>query len=416
MTPAAVPARPTGPTGERLVLRGRLVLPDAVVEDGVVVVEGDRLAWVGPVAAFADAQDDALPAPSSDTILPGLVDLHCHGGGGASFPDAADAAGARAAVEEHARNGTTSLVASLVTAAPETLLARTAVLAELADAGELAGIHLEGPFLSAARCGAQDPALMQAGSAALVRDVAEVARGHLATMTVAPEVEGVLGPDGAVAALAAAGAVPSIGHTDATAELVDEALAAARAALGASGARSGRPTVTHLFNGMRPLHHRDPGPVAACLAAAAEGAAVLELVADDVHLAPATVRSVFRIADRRSVVLVTDAMAAAGMPDGEYRLGSMSVRVAGGVARLTEGGAIAGGTARLVDVVRATVAAGVPLVDAVRAAATTPAEVLGRTDLGALEAGRRADVLVTTADLRPRAVLRAGRWLVPPPA
>lgn len=412
MTSAPVPARPTGPAGERLVLRGRLVLPDAVVEDGVVVVEGERLAWVGTAAAFPDD----LPAPTGGTILPGLVDLHCHGGGGASFPDAADAAAARTAVEEHARHGTTSLVASLVTAAPETLLARTAVLAELADAGELVGIHLEGPFLSADRCGAQDPALMQPGSAALVRDVARVARGHLATMTVAPEVEGVLGADGAVDALAAVGAVPSIGHTDAAAELVDEALLAARAALATPGSRSPRPTVTHLFNGMRPLHHRDPGPVAACLAAAAEGAAVLELVADGVHLAPATVRSVFRIAAPGAVVLVTDAMAAAGMPDGEYRLGSMSVRVAGGVARLTEGGAIAGGTAHLLDVVRATVAAGVPLADAVRAASTTPADVLGRADLGALVAGRRADVLVTDADLRPRAVLRAGRWLVPPPA
>ncbi len=415
MTHDAAPSPRPDAAGERLVLRGRVVTPDAVIEDGVVLVDGERIAWVGPATGAPDAVPDLVLPPATDrTLLPGLVDLHCHGGGGASFPDATDVSTARVAAAEHLRHGTTSLVASLVTADAATLLERVALLADLADAGELAGIHLEGPFLSTVRCGAQDPTLMVPGDAALVSDVAAAARGHLATMTVAPEAAGVLGADGAVVALAAAGAVPSVGHTDAAAEVVEEALEAVRAALAAPGARSSRPTVTHLFNGMRPLHHREPGPVAACLAAAAEGGAVLELIADDVHLAPATVRTVFRLVGAGSVALVTDAMAAAGMPDGDYRLGSMSVRVADGVARLTDGGAIAGGTAHLVDVVRSTVAAGVALVDAVRAAATTPAEVLGRPDLGALEVGRRADVLVTARDLRPHAVMRAGRWVVAP--
>jgi len=170
-------------------------------------------------------------------------------------------------------------------------------------------------------------------------------------------------------------------------------------------------TATHLFNGMPPLHHRDPGPVAACLAAAFGGDLVVELVADGVHLAPATVRTVLRVTGGNAV-LVTDAMAAAGMPDGDYRLGSMAVRVAGGVARLATSdgspGPIAGGTAHLIDVVRTTVASGVSLLDAVRAASTVPASVLGLTDIGALAAGYRADVLVTDADLHPRRVLRAG--------
>lgn len=401
MTDAVPEVRP-----DDLLLRGRVVTPDAVVPDGVVVVRGDRIAGV---VGASDLPGTTLPPATRDTLLPGLVDLHCHGGGGASFPDAADVATARQAVVEHLRHGTTSLVASLVTASRETLLERTRVLAELADAGEIAGIHLEGPFLSRHRCGAQDPALMVPGDADLVRAVADAARGHLATMTLAPEVEGVLGEDGALAALAAVGAVPSLGHTDAPAELVDEAVDAAGRAL-ATG-RSPRPTITHLFNGMRPLHHRDPGPVAACLAAAARGTAVLELVADGVHLAPGTVRAVFAVAAPDAVVLVTDAMAAAGMADGDYDLGSMRVRVAGGVARLAEGGAIAGGTAHLIEVVAHTVAAGVPLLDAIRAAATTPAEVLGRPDLGALESGRRADVVVTDADLRPVRVLRAGAWV-----
>lgn len=425
------------PTADRLVLRGRVVLPDGVLDDGLVAVEGSRIAWVGPVGdhqGYPHHREHPVPSPTDDVLLPGLVDLHCHGGGGAGFPDAVDAADARGAVREHLRHGTTSLVASLVTADRATLVRQTALLAELADAGDLAGIHLEGPFLSSARCGAQDPAHLVPGDGDLVREVARAARGHLVTMTVAPEVAGVLGDGGAVQALVDVGALPSVGHTDASAELTSATLREARRSLEAAGGRSARPTVTHLFNGMRPMHHRDPGAVAACLAAAARGDAVVELVADGVHLAPDTVRSVFDLVGPRSVALVTDAMAAAGMPDGLYRLGGQEVRVEGGVARLaggtaggalaggtaggalaegTAGGALAGGTAHLIDVVRRTVAAGVPLADAVRAASATPAEVLGRTDVGALAAGRRADVVVVGPDLRPRRVLKDGRWVTP---
>lgn len=403
-----------------VVLRGRVVTPDQVIEEGAIVIERDRIVWVGAVvSATAPASLAAIvaaaPAPVPGTILlPGLIDVHDHGGGGASFPDAADVDDARGAAREHLNHGTTSLVASLVTADAETLVRQTAMLADLADAGDLAGIHLEGPFLSRARCGAQNPADMVPGSADLVRRIAVAARGHLVTMTVAPEIDGVRGPGGVIEALAAVGALPSFGHTNASAEVVDEAVAQARVALAAPGARSARPTATHLFNGMRPLHHRDPGPIAACLAAAGRGELIVELVADGVHLVPATVRAVFDLVGATSILLVTDAMAAAGMADGTYDLGPMRVRVAGGVARLAEGDAIAGGTAHLLDVVRATVDAGVPLQLAVRSASGTPAAMLGRKDIGALEAGRRADVVVVDAGLAPRGVMRAGQWAVSP--
>lgn len=401
-------------------LRGRVVAPGRVLEDGVVVVEDARIVWVGPAAEAPSGVvvPDARPEPP--TYLPGLVDIHCHGGGGAGFPDSPDVATARRGALEHLRHGTTSLVASLVTADEETLLARTATLAELADAGELAGIHLEGPYLSPHRCGAQDPAFMTEGRPGTVRRVAQVARGWLATMTVAPDVPGVTGPGGVAATLAEVGAVPSLGHTDATDVEMAAALAEARTALAAPGARSPRPTVTHLFNGMAPWHHRVPGPVPAALAAAARGDAVIELVADGVHLAPGTVRAVFSLVGAANIALVTDAMAAAGMPDGDYVLGPASVIVRDGVARLApepgappDSGAIAGGTAHLLDVVRATVAAGVDLLDAVTAATATPAAVLGRTDVGALAAGLRADVVEVDGDMRPLRVMRAGGWLYP---
>lgn len=392
----------SAPAATSTVLRGRLVLPDAVVADGVLVLEGDRIAYAGPASSAPVTAPEAAPGT---LLLPGLVDVHNHGGGGASFPDATTADEVRTAVLEHRAQGTTTMLASLVTAGRETLLARAELLGELAESGLVAGIHAEGPFLSYDRRGAQSPEHLVPGDAGLVRDLVAASGGHLRSMTVAPEVPGVAGPGGAAVALVEAGAVPSLGHTSGTAEQAEALIAQVAPALRERGLEM---TATHLFNGMPPLHHRAPGPVAACLAAAARGDLVVELVADGVHLAPATIRSVIEMVGADRVALVTDAMAAAGMPDGDYVLGPMTVTVAGGVARLAEGGAIAGGTARLLDVVRTTVAAGVPLLDAVRAASWVPARALGLTDVGGLVVGRRADVLVTDAALRPQRVLRAG--------
>lgn len=397
-------------------LRGRVVLPDSVVEDGLVVLDGDRITYAGPVAGALAGAPAGLEVPPerAGTLLPGLVDLHNHGGGGVGFPAATSADEVRVALHEHLRAGTTTQLASLVTADRATLLGQAALLADLADAGELGGIHAEGPFLSYACRGAQSPDHLIPGDPGLVRELAAAARGHLRTMTVAPEIPGVTEAGGATEALLAAGVLPSIGHTSASFEVAEAFLAGVRQGL------SGRPTTaTHLFNGMPPLHHRAPGPVAACLAAARDGALVAELVADGVHLAPGTVRTMFDLLGPDGIALVTDAMAAAGMPDGRYELGPMSVRVADGVARLASagdpddpdndgGGSIAGGTAHLVEVVQCTVAAGVPLVDAVRSASWVPAAVLGLSDVGGLVAGRRADVVVADEHLRVTAVYRAG--------
>ena len=183
-----------------------------------------------------------------------------------------------------------------------------------------------------------------------------------------------------------------------------------RAELRRERGRSALPTATHLFNGMRPIHHRDPGPALAALDAAATGELVVEVIADGVHLDARTVAHVFAIAAEGNVVLVTDAMAAAGMPDGQYRLGALDVTVAEGVATLSGGTSIAGGTAHLLDVVRfAVTEADIDLVRAVRAASSVPATVLGLQErIGSLAAGRRADVLLVDAQLAPVTVLRGG--------
>ncbi|MBN9374809.1 MAG: amidohydrolase family protein, partial [Cellulomonas sp.] len=309
------------------VLRGRVVTPDDVLDDGAVVVQGVQLRWVGPAAEVPERWRAAVPAATADTLLPGLVDIHCHGGGGASFPDATTPDEVATAAREHLAHGTTSLVGSLVTAAADVLVERAALLADAVDAGVLAGIHAEGPFLSYDRRGAQSPADLVPGDPALVRRLVEASRGTLVTMTVAPEIPGVVAPpDDVMAALVAGGALPSVGHTDASAEEAEAAIARAVELLRADPFAAGRrPTATHLFNGMRPLHHREPGPVAACLAAAARGELVVELVADGTHLADATVRTVFELVGPDAIMLVTDAMAATGLGDGDYRLGPMAV-------------------------------------------------------------------------------------------
>jgi N-acetylglucosamine-6-phosphate deacetylase len=393
------------------VVRGAVVTPESVVVDGAVVVDDGVITWVGEATAASEAgwgeAVAGVPAAPDHLVLPGLVDLHNHGGGGASFPDATDLDQVRTAVEEHRAHGTRHLLASLVTAAPAVLRERVALLAEAADHGLIAGIHLEGPFLSVARCGAQDPELIIDADPRLTRELIELGRGHVVTMTVAPESPGMLGSGGVLEALVEGGALPSWGHTDADATTTRGAVEAGIGALAAYGARSrsSRATVTHLCNGMPPMHHREPGPIPTALALAAQGQLVVELIGDGTHLAPEFVREVFGMVGADNIALVTDAMAAAGMPDGTYQLGTQGVSVAAGVARLTEGGSIAGGTAHLLDVVRTTVAAGVPLHEAVRSASLVPAEVIGHSRVGrafgAIRAGYQADLVVTDRELRP---------------
>lgn len=376
-----------------MTMRGRIVLPGGIIPDGVVQVRGDRITAVGPATDFPEG---GIPDASDDLILPGLVDVHCHGGGGASFPDAANRAEAMVAVLEHRRHGTTTLVASLVTAPPQRLRDQVGLLATLAAAGEIAGIHLEGPFISAAHRGAQDPDAITAPDPGLTEELARLADGHLVSMTIAPECHGAVE---VATRLLVHGAFPSWGHTSATA-------AEAAATLRAVG--EGHATVTHLYNGMAPLHHRQPGPILEFLAAARQGRLTVELIGDGVHLDPATVRATVEIVGPDNAVLVTDAMAGAGMADGDYQLGGHDVAVRDGVARLADGGALAGGTAHLLDVVRATVAGGVPLVDAVSMASAVPARLLGRGDIGVLAVDMRADILVTDTDLAVKGVFRHG--------
>ena len=398
-------------THEQTLLTGRVVTAGGVLAAGAVVTHGDRIRFVGLERDLpADCAQAQPPAGwrAGRTLLPGLVDVHCHGGAGGEFGAAPESA--LTASRHHHVSGTTSVVASLVSNTPHELRAGVRTCAALVARGDLAGVHLEGPFLSMERRGAQNPAVLsdvdEALVASLVREAADGgAPGSLVQMTYAPERAGA---DALPGLLASHGIVAAVGHTDADAATAWAALRRGREL----AVRGGRPLVTHVFNGMPSLHHRSPGPVAACLAQAARGDAVLEVVGDGVHLAAETVRMLFDLVGPEALCLITDAMSASGMPDGTYLLGGQQVRVSDRTARLAEGGSIAGGVATLLDVVRWCVTqAGVPLVDAVTSATRTPARSLDLADVGALEVGRLADLLVVDDELLPVSVLRRGTWL-----
>ncbi len=380
-----------------VVLRGRVVTPTEVLADGVVAVRDGRLVFVGPASGWTGA-----PAVPVGTVLPGLVDVHAHGAAGRSFPEGTVEAGEQVAAH-HLAHGTTTMLASLVSAREPDLVRATAAAADLAERGLVAGVHLEGPFLSPQRRGAHETAALRDPDTGLLERVVEAGRGHVRSLTYAPELPGAADLAARARAL---GVLVSVGHTDADARTVTAALA------------PGGGSVTHLFNGMPSLHHRSPGPVAAALQAAARGLTVVELIADGVHLADETVAAVLDLVGPDQVVLVSDSMAAAGVGDGSYRLGDLDVDVVDGVARLAGDGpaeerSIAGGTARLLDVVRRTVQhAGVDLATAVRSASLTPARLLGLDgEIGSLTTGLRADLAVVDDDLRPVRVMRQGTWV-----
>ncbi|ALE06554.1 N-acetylglucosamine 6-phosphate deacetylase [Arthrobacter sp. ERGS1:01] len=406
------------PRLEKKLIHGSIITDHGVVEGGLLAIAGDRIVYAGRADHFDEpdfaAEDvdaaNVISIPAGHYVLPGLVDLHNHGGNGGDFPSGNEES-ARTAVEFLHKAGTTTLLASMVTASPADLIKGIGIYARMTDEGLLAGIHLEGPFLSHARCGAQNPAFLLNPDLDLTAELIEAGQGSIITMTYAPELPGA---EDLVDLLTAHGITPSVGHTDSDTATAAASLEQARDGLDSTGfdGVSGRPTVTHLFNGMPPMHHRAPGPVAACLRAAAAGQAAVELVADNTHLDPETVKTVFALVGAENILLVTDSMAAAGLADGQYMLGPSPVTVTNGVATLDATGSIAGGTATLLDVVRRTVQAGVSLTDALRSATVVPAAVLGLTDeVGSLRRGLRADAVIVDAELELQKVLRAGEWL-----
>jgi N-acetylglucosamine-6-phosphate deacetylase len=384
------------------------------ITDAELTIEDDRIAAITGSTARGTAGHDAADTPPSAVpgltdqsvetiggwVVPGFVDTHVHGGGGYDLAGT-DPQAIRQALMVGRRHGATSSFASLVTAELDVLCDQLRTLVPLADEGEVAGIHAEGPFLSQERRGAHDPQLLRTPDPAAVEELLAAADGRLSMITLAPELPGAMD---AIARFVAAGVTVALGHTDADAPTI------------AAAVDAGATVATHLFNGMPQMHHRIPGPVPRLLA---DDRVMIELICDGFHLHPDVIAMAVAAAGRERIGLITDAMSATGMPDGDYRLGELEVIVAGGQARLktTDGfpGSIAGSTLTMsASVAYCIQQVGLSVPDIAAMAATTPACWHDLDQVGRLEPGRFADLVVLDEQGNTRQVMRHGSWLEAP--
>ena len=316
------------------------------------------------------------PAPDQiidGTVIPGFVDIHCHGGGGKYF-SALTPGEIHSVIETHRGHGTTSLFASLVTEPIELLTTQIERLKPFVESGQIVGIHLEGPYLSHARCGAHDPALLVHPELSEIKELLAVADGALSMITIAPELPGAIA---AITHLTAAGVTVALGHTDG-----DFGNAAA-------GTNAGATVITHFMNAM------DKGLNDSSFASfvIADERLTVELILDGHHVPYKTAKEIYAAIGNR-LIFVTDAMAAAGATDGNYTIGKMPVIVKEGVARLESNGALAGSTLTMDAVfLNAITQLDLSVTEAVAATSTRAAKAMGLNDRGEIAVGKRADLL-----------------------
>src|ERR1700731_3032489 len=367
----------------------RAFTPAAEIPDAAILFRDGVIESVAPRSAVT------LPAGASEIIAtgkiaaPGFIDVHIHGAGGHDVMEATE--DALAAVSRMvASHGTTSYVATTVTASPESICRSAEGIAGYISRqhqsddcrADVLGIHFEGPFISSVRRGVHPSEFLKLPSADLLDQFIDAAKGHAQILTIAPEL---LGAIPCIDAARKAGLVVAIGHTDATYEQ-------ARAAI-AHGAHH----AVHVYNAMRPFSHRDSGVIGAVLTTPEVTA---ELIADGVHVDETAMRLLLQAKGAAGVILVSDGISATGMPDGNYMLGGFEVTVSGGVCRNAEG-KLAGSTLTLDRALRNVVALGIPLQDAVRMLTANPAKLLGiEFKKGALRTGADADIVLLDENLQ----------------
>lgn len=398
--------------------RGKAYVDGRVVEDAAISFMGDRIVYAGPFSDFRnDEAASATTIPDGYMIIPGLIDLHVHGIAGVDFSTASAEEISRGLSELH-RAGTTTAQISLVTLPTEELFRAIENCTAACHDAQAAGIHLEGPFLSPARAGAQDSSSILPVDLDLASELVLAGQGQVRCMTLAPELDQA---EELVQLLASHGVLPAFGHTDATGAQMHKAFEHAREQLASAGFHGYTevPLVTHLFNAMPQIHHRDPGAAGAAMKSASRHGVVVELIADGQHVDYDVLNFVFRIVRSSNVVIVSDAMAGTKAPEGHYKLGKADVTVtrteAGDyTARATIDGEehLAGGAMTLLDSLRATTRAGVEISRVLDAMTRIPAGVLGLEDeLGRLHRGFRADLVIVDENFDPTTVVRAGEQI-----
>src|SRR5580704_9431512 len=381
----------------------RILTPQEQLADSVILTENGRITAIG------HRDEVKIPAGAIDyvaagmTVVPGFVDVHIHGAGGHDVMEATPAA-LDCITSTVARYGTTSILATTVTASVDETCRSLEGIAQYIGAhekfeqksaglAEILGIHLEGPFISKARRGVHPPGAIARPSVQVLEKFRAAADGLIRMITVAPEIPGALE---LIQAAVSNGIVAAIGHTDADYEQTQAAIQA--------GARH----TVHFYNAMRPFSHRDPGIIGAVLT---EPEVTAEVIADGIHVAGPAIQVLLGTKGFDTVLLASDATAATGMPDGNFRLGNFEVVVKDGVCRNAEG-KLAGSTLTLDRALRFIVALGVPLADAVRMATILPARrvsLAGKKGIIAL--GADADLVVLTPDLRVVGVMTRGAGL-----
>lgn len=364
-----------------------MLIKNARVFIGKSFVEADvrfdkTITAIGKLAGEADL--DAKGA----YVIPGLVDIHTHGAVGEDFSDGKPA-GLQPLADYYAAHGVTSYLATTMTLKEETLTPAMHAIRDFKRSGgaKCAGVHLEGPFLSFAKRGAQAAENLHLPDTALFDRLNEASGSQVKLVTVACEEEGAMDFIGYVSQKA----VVSLGHTTCNYDQAMEAFGR-----GASHA-------THLFNGMEGLHHRKPGIIAAAMDAGAS----VELICDGLHIHPSVIRLVHRLYGDK-LNLISDSLRCTGMPDGDYMLGGQPITVKSGKATLSGTDTLAGSSISMIDALRNVVRFGLPLSDAVYAASTAPAQAVGLNDVGSIQVGKAADLLVLDHHLKLQAVFVDG--------
>jgi len=366
-----------------LIHAGRALTPATELPDAGILIRDGVIDAIGPRAGMTLPSGAVEIQAIDKTAAPGFIDVHIHGAGGHDVMEGSSAALA-AVTKKVAEFGTTSLLATTVTASPEDTCRAIEGIAKYIPqqhaappaGAEIIGMHFEGPFISKERAGVHPPQWIQLPSAQMFERFLQAAAGNARLMTIAPEV---LGATQCIEAAKKAGVVISIGHTNANYEQARMAIA--------HGARS----ATHTYNAMRPFTHRDPGVIGAVLTSPEINA---ELIADGVHVEEGAMKLLLKAKGAERVILVSDGLSATGMPDGKYMLGDFEVTVSNGVCR-NAAGVLAGSTLTLDRALRNIVNLGVPLAEAVRMLTLNPASLLGiEFKKGSLRAGADGDVLL----------------------
>jgi N-acetylglucosamine-6-phosphate deacetylase len=367
----------------------RAITPSAEIADAGILVRDGVIEAVGPREGMNLPEGAQEIAATGQTAIPGFVDVHIHGAGGHDVMEGTDKALAGVACTL-ARHGTTSFLATTVTASPDDICRSVEGIARYITAqhetdqarAEVLGVHFEGPFISSARRGVHPKEWVQLPSAELLERFLQAASGNARILTIAPEL---LGAAPCIDAAHKAGLVVAMGHTDATYEQARAAIA------------RGVHHAVHVYNAMRPFSHRDSGVIGAVLTTPEVTA---ELIADGVHVEEAAMRILLQAKGAGCVILVSDGISATGMPDGKYTLGKFEVTVSAGVCRNAEG-KLAGSTLTLDRALRNVVGMGYPLADAVRMLTANPARLLGlEFKKGALRVGADADIVLLDENLQ----------------